>query len=489
MTFTDRVKARFQRMIFKAAGFPTWRVNDPMPDELRRYWSDGNYLTEPMRLAVVYGCIRVMATTIGSLPWNVYSQDDQGNRKLERGHPLYPLLHKSPNAYMSSASFRQAIMVNFGLRGNAYVQVVKLGKRVTSLNILPADRCEPYFKPPGYTELVYRFYDYGGKQFDFQPEEIIHVRNFSMNGIFGLSPIASHAVMHAHQAESYGSKFFENSGRPSGVLESDQPAPVNDETRKKLEKQWADYSGVMNAGKTAVLYGGLKYHSISIAPDDAQYIETRKFSVAEIAGMLYGVPANMLGHSDKTATYASAEEFDNQFTKHSVRPTTDLIEQEFDRRLFPLDDSVFCEMDLNALEKGNMQAQADYYEKVHRNGGMTANEFRKKTDLPMSKEENADKLMVNNQTVPLELAGKVTPGAPFGQPAEPPSPPKTVASPSEQLIAAILDIFKDRPKQDEQLARIEKAITEKRNTVSRIRRLGDGSMLSESSESYDGGIM
>jgi HK97 family phage portal protein len=464
LNFRQRV---FSYLFQKATGFPVWTGSTT--DSLPGGWGslELNGATPASRLAVVYGCARVLSQSIASLPWHVYTEDRRGVRTKAVDHPLYTILHDSPNAYMTSTEFRQALMLSYCLYGNAYAEIVKLGDRVVSLNPLRPERMVPMYKPPEYDTLVYRYSHFNGKSQDYLPEQILHIKNFSLDGLIGLSPIANYAIDHAYEAQNYGRTFFKNLGRPAVVLSSDQAKPISEESSKRMQSQWNDaFGGSNNAGKTAVMWGGMKVTTLTVPPDDAQYIETRKLSITEIAGMIYGVPANMLGHTDKTATYASAEQFDLQYAKHTIRPIAGLIEQAFNKRLFKSSSSTFCEMDMDALMRGDSAAQASYFATIASNGGMTRNEFRRKVNLPESSEPGADDLMVQSNMVPLRMAGTIT-----ATTQAPPSPPKELPENHIHVMT---------PMAEGQLDRLEKASAAfsvpKKKKITLIK-TGDGTVL------------
>jgi HK97 family phage portal protein len=455
------------RLLFgkKAIGFPVWQgsTQDYPPGGWGRLdWTDSGQ-TSAIQLATVYGCCRVLCGTTGSVPWNVYREDKSGTRTKATDHWLYPLLHDSPNAYMTSMEFREAMIMNFCLRGNAYAEKVLLGKRVVSLNPLRADMITP--KLVG-GQLVYEFHGLQGQTKTYQPEQIIHLKNFSMDGLVGLSPIRENAMRNAHYTENFGANFMRNQGRPSGVLQSKKPKPKDPDYNDRLSKDWQKLYGGENAGSTAVLWDEMEYKQISISPEDAQYLETRKLNSSSIAGEIFGVPLNMLGHTDKTATYASAEQFDIQFVKHTVRPLFVRIEQVFNKGLLSTEPGVFCEMDLDALQRGDSKTQAEYFATLTNHGIMKRNEARRKLNLP--EVSYADMLTIQANMVDLDkladLSEAATPGLAQADIR------KTGAT-SDPAKALENHLHVGMPMSDEQITRIIKAITVSASTRSRKVRL------------------
>ena len=407
----NRIQKVLQRLFAKAIGFPVWTgsTQDVPPGGWGRLdWTEGGS-SSAIQLATVYGCCRVLCGTMGSVPWNVYREDQSETRTKATDHWLYPLLHDSPNAYMTSLEFREAMVMNFCLRGNAYAEKVALGGRIVSLNPLRADLVVP--KLVG-GQLVYEFHGLQGETKTYRPDQIVHVKNFSLDGLIGLSPIRENAIRNAHATENYGANFMLNQGRPSGVVETDKPMSKDPGFIDRWRSDWRKLFSGENAGATAFLSDGAKYKQISINPDDAQYLETRKLNASSIAGEIFGVPLNMLGHTDKTATYASAEQFDIQFTKHTVRPLAVRFEQAFNKALLSAEPGVFCEMDLDGLLRGDAKTQAEVFATYVTHGIMERNVPRKKLNLPEI--SYADKLTVQANMVDLDkladLSAAATPG-------------------------------------------------------------------------------
>lgn len=348
-----------------------------------------------MALAAVYGCARVRCGTIGSLPLHVYKDGDKGREKA-KNHPLYPLLHDSPNAYMNSMEWREAMQLGLDLRGNAYSVKESIGSRITALNFLRADRVTPKVSSDGV--LTYEWQGPKG-MVSYSADRILHLKNFSFDGINGLSPIGivREVFAKALATQQYGSSFFRNGARPGGVLK--HPKVLSPEARDKMRSDWNTiYQGSNNAGNIAILYEGMDYAQIAISPDDAQFIETTKMNVADIAA-IYGVPLNMLGHSDKTATYASAEQFDIQFAKHTIKPLAVKWEQALTNTLIAVNSNHYCEFDMESLLRGDTASQIAFVSQAVQNGIMTRNEARRKFNLPDM--EGGDDLTVQSNMIDI----------------------------------------------------------------------------------------
>lgn len=389
----------------KAAGFPSWNTADRWPADVISGFGGGDSVIH--QLSTVYGCVRVRGQAIGSLPWHVYREDKNGERTKAVDHWLYPLLHAKPNRYMTSLEFRECMERSFCLHGNAYARKMRIGNRIVALEFLPYSWVNPHWNL-SMGGLVYR-YTAWGKSIDLSPDDIIHVKNSSDLGYWGDSPLRNTAVYAALEAQNYGRFFLQNLGRPSGYLKMEGARPTSDDAANKLRADWQGiHGGPENAGKTAVLWNKGEYVPISNTPEEGQYIETRNLSIEEIAGSIYGVPLNLIGHTDKTATYASAEHFDISFVKHTVRPQCERYEEAFNTALLANEPGVYSEMDLDGLLRGDSAAQAAFYATVRSNAGMTSNEFRRKMNWKPDPDPGADELMQQSNMIPLKMAGQTT---------------------------------------------------------------------------------
>jgi HK97 family phage portal protein len=399
----------------KALGFPVWTGGST--DVLPGGWGSLEYgntgYPQASGIAAVYGCWRVLCQTIGSVPWRIYKTDKSGTRIKAEDHPLYSILHDSPNAYMTSMEFREALILGFCSTGNGYAERVTLGGRLVGLSPLRADRVIPLMKNGNYgvipgPGLIYRYTSLVGDVRDYLPGEIIHLKNFSLDGIRGISPLAVHAIQHSMYTDAYATNFMRNQGRPSGVLESKKPRPKDPDFNDRLSADWKKLYGGDNAGSTAVLWDEMTYKAISISPNDAQYIETKKLNALDICG-IYGVPGNMIGQTDKSATYASAEQFQIDFVRHTVRPLAVRLEQVINKALFAKEPGVYCELDLDDLLRGDSKTQAEYLRSLVDGGVMTRNEARHTLNLPERPE--ADQLTVRSYEIDLNALPKLSQAA------------------------------------------------------------------------------
>ena len=265
--------------------------------------------TTAIQMSAVYACVRVIAETIASLPLHVYQNQGEGSVKA-LDHPLYPILHDEPNSEMTSFVWRETMLAHLLLWGNAYCQIIRSGRsQILGLYPLLPDRMEVDRDSAG--TLTYTYSTSSGQTVKLRPEDVLHIPGLGFDGIMGYSPIAleKNAIGLGLAAEEYGSKFFSNGARPSGILT--HPNTVKDP--KKLRDSWnAAYGGSNNSGRVAVLEENMSYTPISMPNSEAQFLETRKFQVSEIC-RIYRVPPHMVGDLEH-ATFSNISPFRLPYT-------------------------------------------------------------------------------------------------------------------------------------------------------------------------------
>ena len=261
--------------------------------------SSGKVVTErsAMQMTAVYACVRILSEAIAGLPLHMYRYKDDGGKEKALDHPLYLLLHDEPNPEMSSFVFRETLMTHLLLWGNAYAQIIRNGKgEVVALYPLMPNKMTVSRDETGQL-----YYTYQKSQEELpkdntytvtlHPSDVLHIPGLGFDGLVGYSPIAmaKNAIGLAIATEEYGSKFFANGAAPSGVLE--HPGTIKDPQRVR-ESWMSQFGGSANSNKIAVLEEGLKYTPISISPEQAQFLETRKFQINEIA-RIFRVPPHI----------------------------------------------------------------------------------------------------------------------------------------------------------------------------------------------------
>lgn len=249
-----------------------------------------------MQMTAVYACVRILSEAVACLPVHLYKYNDAGGKEKAIEHPLYHLLHDEPNPEMTSFIFRETLMTHLLLWGNAYAQVIRNGKgEVIALyplmpNKMSVDRDEQGQLYYTYQRSTDEAATMEGSTVVLRPSDVLHIPGLGFDGLVGYSPIAmaKNAIGLAIATEEYGAKLFANGAAPSGVLE--HPGTIKDPARVR-EAWMSQFGGSANSGKVAVLEEGMKYTPISISPEQAQFLETRKFQINEIARIFRVPPA------------------------------------------------------------------------------------------------------------------------------------------------------------------------------------------------------
>ena len=399
--------------LFKSRDKPT---NSTAGSAYRFYMggtTSGKNVTErsAMQMTAVYSCVRILAEAIAGLPLHVYEYKSDGGKEKAIKHPLYLLLHDEPNPEMSSFVFRETLMTHLLLWGNAYAQIIRNGKNeVVALyplmpNKMTVDRDEK-------GQLYYEYQHSNdeantlkGSTVRLKPTDVLHIPGLGFDGLVGYSPIAmaKNAIGMAIACEEYGAKFFANGAAPGGVLE--HPGTIKDPQR--VRESWqSTYSGTSNAHKIAVLEEGMKYTPIGISPEQAQFLETRKFQINEIA-RIFRVPPHMVGDLEKSS-FSNIEQQSLEFVKYTLDPWVIRWEQSLTRALLSLDEKqkYFVKFNLEGLLRGDYQSRMNGYAIGRQNGWMSANDIRELENLDrIPAEEGGDLYLINGNMLPMRDAG------------------------------------------------------------------------------------
>ena len=360
-----------------------------------------------MQLTAVYACVRILAEGVAGLPLHLYKCGKNGSREKAVDHPLYFLLHDEPNPEMTSFVFRETLMTHLLLYGNCYCQIIRDGRgQVTALYPLMPNQMSVDRDEKGH---LYYTYLRSGEEADTMkkgtvyllPEDVLHIPALGFDGLVGYSPIAmaKNSIGVGLACEEYGAKFFANGAAPSGVLE--HPGTIKDITR--LRESWnAIYGGSKNAGKVAILEEGMHYSPISISPNEAQFLETRKFQVDEIA-RIFHVPPHMIGDLERS-TFSNIEQQSLEFVKYTLNPWVCRWEQALTRSLLsPKEKREYSiKFNVDGLLRGDYQSRMNGYAVGRQNGWMSANDIRELENMDkISEEQGGDLYLVNGNMIKM----------------------------------------------------------------------------------------
>ena len=365
-----------------------------------------------MQMSAVYACVRILAESIASLPLHFYQYNDAGGKEKAVNHPLYWLLHDEPNPEMSSFSFRETLMTHLLLWGNAYAQIIRNGRgEVIALYPLMPDRMTVDRDARGRI-----YYEYARSESDantlgkkssviLSPEDVFHIPGLGFDGLVGYSPIAmaKQAIGMGLACDEYGASFYQNGAQPGGVLE--HPNVLKDP--KRVRESWnAIYQGSRNAHRIAVLEEGMTYKPITISPEQAQFLETRKFQIDEIA-RIFRVPPHMIGDLEKSS-FSNIEQQSLEFVKYTLAPWISRWEQAIQRSLLLMSERTryFARFNVEGLPRGDYQSRMNGYAVARQNGWMSANDIRELESLDMIPDEQGGNLyLINGNMTKLEDAG------------------------------------------------------------------------------------
>ena len=375
--------------------------------------TSGKAVTErsAMQMTAVYSCVRILAEAVAGLPLHLYRYKEDGGKEKAIDHPLYLLLHDEPNPEMSSFVFRETLMTHLLLWGNAYAQIIRNGKgEVIALYPLMPNRMvvdrdihgQLYYQ---YTRSTEEAPTMKGVTVNLPPSDVLHIPGLGFDGLVGYSPIAmaKNAIGMAIACEEYGAKFFANGAAPGGVLE--HPGTIKDPQR--VRESWqSTFGGSGNSNKIAVLEEGMKYTPIGISPEQAQFLETRKFQVNEIA-RIFRVPPHMVGDLEKSS-FSNIEQQSLEFVKYTLEPWLVRWEQSIQRTLFSPEEKkrYFAKFNVEGLLRGDYASRMTGYATARQNGWMSANDIRELENMDrIPAEEGGDLYLINGNMLPLGNAG------------------------------------------------------------------------------------
>jgi HK97 family phage portal protein len=348
-----------------------------------------------LTFSAVWAAMRLLSESISTLPVGVFRRENNGDN-IEVTSDLSFLVKYQPNTYQNKITFYERIIMDMLSDGNSYVQIVR-NRNGGVIELLPLN----YGDVETYTldNKLYYSDEKSGETHD--SDNIMHFKMITgPDGITGLSPIeqCKNAIGWGMDVQAYSSTFFKNGGKLSGVLESDRALSEQavDRLRSSFNKNYGTLSG---SNQTAVLEEGLKYKSISVTPDQAQFLASRQFSVEEVA-RIFGIPPHLLRDLSKSS-FNNIEMQSQEFVSYSLMPFLTKIELEMSLKLFRRNNvgREYIKFNVNGLLRGNVKDRADYYKTAITNGWMSVNEVRQKEDLNRIEDGDNNYLQMNMTTI------------------------------------------------------------------------------------------
>lgn len=332
-----------------------------------------------MTSSAVFACVRILAETIATLPLILYERDGRA-RKRATDFYLYSILHDDPNEFMTSFELRETLQGHMGTWGNGYSQLdYDAAGRITSIFPLRPDKILQIVVNEG--RKLYQYELPSGELKWLPGEKIWHLKAFG-DGMYGYSPVGlmRNAIGMGLAVEKFGAKFFANGARPGGVLE--HPGKLGDEAFKRLRESWADaHQGLDNSHKAAILEEGLKWHDIGVPPEEAQFLETRKFQVTEIA-RIYRIPPHMIADLERS-TNNNIEHQGLEFVSLSMMPWFTRWEQSIRKNLMLKSERkrYYAEFLVDGLLRGDTSSRTNYYSTGRQWGWLSVNDVREKENM------------------------------------------------------------------------------------------------------------
>jgi HK97 family phage portal protein len=373
-------------------------------------------------LVPVTASIGVLSEGVAATPLITYRRRPDGGRERAMEHRLYDVLHDQPNPELTSFEYWELVVGTVAAWGNHYSEIERDDTGVRALWPLRPDCMTIARTTRGDLAYVYR------QPNDNQPrvfmfDDIFHVRDRTRDGVEGISRIsqAREAIGLATATERFGARFFGNDSRPGGILTVD--GKLSDEGATRLKKSWeAMHGGDQNRWRVAVLENGATWQAIGVPPEDAQFLETRKYQRSEIAS-LFRVPPHMIGDLER-ATFSNIEHQSIEFAMYSLRPWMVRIEKAITRDLFRITAGKrqhYAEFLLDSVLRGDAITRANALAIQRQNGIITANEWREVENR--NRITGGDELLVNGNMIPVDQAGK--------KPDPPPAAPVAPVAPAQ----------------------------------------------------------
>lgn len=368
--------------------------------------------TTQFRITAAFRAIRLISETVGTLPLALYRKTARG-REHATDHPLYDLIRYQPNPNMTPIEWKESMAVSLVTMGQAYNYIGRFAStgRVYSIQPVPKARCRPELKMDG--TVVYHYTTLQGRQLELGRSDVCPIKGFgNVGALEGLAPHQVHAESMALSVavERYGAQFFGSGGRPTAVLETEmseagaatKTAEQQEQTRAKfaqrVKEAWAD-------GRLPILPRGLKYKPVATDNNEAQFIETRRHQVAEVA-RIYNIPADVLGETDKSS-YSKGELANKQLLDYTLMPYLVRIEQALASSLLTAQErreGLYFKFDVRHLLRGDSTQRAAYYLSMRAAGAMSQDEVRELEDMDL---RGADDLHVPLNMAPSDLLRQI----------------------------------------------------------------------------------
>lgn len=330
-----------------------------------------------MTVSTVYACVRILSEGVAMLPVKLYRKTANG-REEAADHPVARLLKEQPNKNQTSFEWREMMQGHLCLRGNAYSRITRDARNnIIALDPIHPTRIQPYWTAQG--EIAYQIAGEPQKR----PEEILHLRALSTNGLAGISPITlmRETVGLALAIQNHASGSFANGNKFPGILKT--PQSLQPKQVQELRDAWDSQRSGDNGAKVPILYGGLDWVSVGMNNTDAEMIASGVFQRKDIAEA-FRIPLVMISHGDKASTYASVEQFMLSYVNLTLQPWLERWEQRLNLSLLTEQEKregLYFKFNLKALLRGDAKSRAEFYRLMREMRAITINEIREGEEM------------------------------------------------------------------------------------------------------------
>lgn len=360
-----------------------------------------------VKLVSVFACVRLLSESISMLPFPLYKALKVGKEKATY-HPLYSILHDIPNPECSSFQFRQIMMVNALLCGSAKAEIQRDSSgNVVALWPIPS-RNIMTTRNSKTKEIVYLVHNPDGSETPLYPEQVFDLPGMGFNNVKTFNPVqlAREAIGLGLATEEFGARFFGQGTTGSGIVE--YPGKMSDKAYDRYTESMRDkYEGLKNSNRLIFLEEGLKFHQLTIPPDNAQFLETRKFQVVEIA-RFFNVPPHMIMDFEG-ATFSNIEQKSLEYVTYSLMPWLVKWEQAVYKCLLtPTERKKFyARISVDALLRGDIKTRMEGYHNMIQDGVYNADEVRELEDMNPQADGQGQIYLCNGNMIPKNLAGSI----------------------------------------------------------------------------------
>ncbi len=366
-----------------------------------------------LKISTVWACVGLISEILSSIPLILYQRLPDDRRQRASSLYLYRLLHDQPNRWQSAMEFREMLTGHALLRGNGYARILP-GPTGFAQELIPLnpDRMTPEKLPDG--AIRYNYRQDNGQTTIYNDDEIFHLRGHSKDGLVGMGVVeyARESFGLAMAAESYGARFFSQDARPGGVLQ--HPGKLSTDAQKRLSEGWeaAHSAGLGKSHRVAILEEGMSWHQVGMTSEDAQFLQTRQFQVADMARW-FRVPLHLIQETEKSTSWGSGiEQLSLGFVIYTLGPWARRWEQAISRDLIVATDQFYAEHLFDGLLRGDLKTRYDAYAVARNWGWLSANDVRRIENMDLI--ENGDDYlqplnMTPSGTTPTDANPQPTP--------------------------------------------------------------------------------